>query len=163
MPFLRKIHSIPFFFILFSGLLMGNLFSFSHPFDQKFSFLALAEDDEDDEDNEKNDEENKTATSSTSSTPQTQKIIQNVTTYKPVTKTVIVTEEAYQKDTDGDELVDALDPDPLKHQSEYFTDIDGDGISNALDQHHDEDDFAYLEFETDENGNGIIDSYEQSQ
>ena len=81
--------------------------------------------------------------------------------YKPVTRTVVVTDEEFQKDTDGDELVDAIDPDPFRHQSEYFTDIDGDGIPNALDQYHDEDDFAYYEFETDENENGIIDSYEQ--
>lgn len=87
--------------------------------------------------------------------------MQEVIEYKPVTVTIYVTEAAYAKDTDGDELVDALDPDPLVLQNEYFTDTDGDGVPNAIDRHHDEDDFAYYEFETDDNNNGILDSYEQ--
>ncbi|MDP2837789.1 MAG: hypothetical protein Q8O53_00730 [Candidatus Moranbacteria bacterium] len=59
------------------------------------------------------------------------------TTYVPVKETVTMTPVVYQNDTDGD------------------------GVPNALDQHHDEDDFTYFESETDDNYNGIIDSYEQ--
>lgn len=119
---------------------------------------ALAEDDEEDEDErdeEESDREDRT------SKPRTIKVLKEFIEYRPVTKTIIVTEEAYNKDTDGDVLVDALDPDPLIPQSEYFTDIDGDGIPNALDRHHDEDDFTYYEAETDTNNNGILDSYER--
>lgn len=124
---------------------------------------ALAEDDDDEEeededereDERSNDEENQT------SKPKTVKVLKEFIEYQPVTKTIVVTEEAYSKDTDGDILVDAIDPDPLVPQNEYFTDIDGDGIPNALDRHHDEDDFTYFEVETDTNNNGLLDSYEQ--
>lgn len=116
------------------------------------SFMtALAEDEDEDEDEEY--EKSKSST-------KTVNVIQSVTEYKSVTETVTILADSYQKDTDGDQLVDALDPNPLVKQSEYFTDTDGDGVPNALDQHHDEDDFAYYDFETDENNNGIIDSYE---
>ncbi len=129
--------------------------SFSQKNIPSFFVLAFADEDEeeDEEEDEDEDEDYKPKT-------QTINVIQNVTEYKPVTETVVILDEAYQKDTDGDALVDAIDPNPLIHQSEYFTDIDGDGVPNALDQHHDEDDFAYYEFETDKDNNGIIDSYE---
>ena len=125
------------------------------------------EDEEDEEDHEEEDDEDEreddAEPTTTESAPKTKtiKVIKEVVDYRPVTETIMVTEEAYAKDTDGDALVDALDPDPLLPQSEYFTDIDGDGIPNALDRHHDEDDFAYYELETDTNGNGIFDSYEE--
>lgn len=115
------------------------------------------EDDDDDDDDEDEDEEEY---QETTSKPKKIKVIQQVVEYKPVTETVIVTEEAYAKDSDGDLLVDALDPDPLIAQSEYFTDIDDDGVPNAIDRYHDEDDFAYYEMETDADNNGILDSYE---
>ena len=123
---------------------------------------AAAEDDEDEYENENDDDAPSPSASSSkaSSKPKTIKVIKEVIEYKPVTETIYVTEAAYAIDTDGDVLVDALDPDPLIPQSEYFTDIDGDGMPNALDRYHDEDDFAYYEFETDDNGNGILDSYE---
>lgn len=114
------------------------------------------EEEEDDEDEDEDEEEEETK----SSKPKTIKVIKQVVEYKPVTETVVVTEEAYAKDTDGDLLVDALDPDPRIAQSEYFTDTDDDGVPNAIDHYPDEDDFAYYEMETDDNGNGILDSYE---
>lgn len=128
-----------------------------------FTFMtALAEDDDEEEEDEderederSNDEEDQT------SKPKTIKVLKEFIEYQPVTKTIVVTEEAYSKDTDGDILVDAIDPDPLVPQNEYFTDIDGDGVPNALDRHHDEDDFTYFEVETDTNNNGLLDSYEQ--
>ncbi len=131
--------------------------------------MVQAEDDEEDgdddaEDDEEDDEESDSSDkkkSSQSSNPKTVEVIKEVVEYRPVTKTIIVTEEAYATDTDGDLLVDAIDPDPKVPQSEYFTDTDDDGVPNAIDRHHDEDDFAYYEFETDDNGNGILDSYEE--
>lgn len=124
---------------------------------------AREDEDEDREEEEDDEDEDDDSTSSaTQSAPKTKtiKVIKEVIEYRPVTETIIVTEAAYAKDADGDTLVDAIDPDPLVPQSEYFTDIDGDGIPNALDRHHDEDDFSYYEFETDDNNNGILDSYE---
>lgn len=126
-----------------------------------FFTSALADEEEDeDEDEDEDEEEDEDEDERPKSSTKTINVIQEVIEYKPVTETVIVLDEAYQKDTDGDRLVDAVDPNPLIQQSEYFTDTDADGVPNALDQHHDEDDFAYYEFETDANNNGIIDSYE---
>ena len=86
---------------------------------------------------------------------------QTITRYevRSVTKVVDVTPEDYLKDTDGDGLVDAIDPHPAIPESEFWTDTDGDSIPNAYDLHHDEDDFAYVEG-TDVNNDGIIDVYE---
>lgn len=161
----------PFGVILFGLLALSLAWSidpavrqFAHSATHHWFMTALAEEeheDEEDQEDEEDDRPSETIQEKKSSKPKTIKVIREVVEYKPITETVIVTEEAYAKDTDSDGLVDALDPDPLVPQSEYFTDIDGDGVPNALDRHHDEDDFAYLEFETDDNNNGILDSYEQ--
>ena len=88
-------------------------------------------------------------------------VIQNVTEYRPVVTMVEVTPDEYLKDSDGDGLVDAVDPSPYIKQSEYFIDTDGDSVPNAIDKHHDEDDFAFFDdVETDSNNNGLLDSYE---
>lgn len=149
-------------FVLF--LVIGvniSLFSFLSP--PSFQSLFLRAEAGDDEYENEDEDERQSSSSTEESEPKTKKIkvLQSVVEYRPVTKVIIVTEEAYTLDTDGDQLVDALDPDPLIKQSEYFEDIDGDGVPNALDKHHDEDDFAYIETEADENNNGILDSYEQ--
>ena len=117
------------------------------------------EDEEDDEDEEDEDEEEYEETKTTK--PKTIRVVKEVIEYKPVTETIIVTEEAYAKDSDSDKLVDALDPDPLVKQSEYFTDSDDDGVPNAIDRYPDEDDFSYYETETDDDNDGILDSYEE--
>jgi FtsZ-interacting cell division protein ZipA len=176
---------IPFF--LFIGITAGiflslNTFWLSERFQtaQHPLFMSVsAEDDdeketedEDKEDEDKEDEDDKErkdsseddapvqVTQTKKSKPKKINIIQEVVEYRSVPEKRTVTEVAYTLDTDGDALVDAIDPDPSIAQQEYFTDTDGDGMPNALDLHHDEDDFAYFEFEIDENGNGILDSYE---
>jgi len=78
---------------------------------------------------------------------------------EPVTIYKDVVEEGYAVDSDGDELVDAIDPDPNVKQQEYFTDSDGDGIPNLYDAYPDEDDFLYIET-LDANDNGVLDVYE---
>jgi len=89
-----------------------------------------------------------------------------VTTYvtqyvtRQVSKVVTVTPQEYQTDTDGDGLVDAIDPNPKRRQQDYFTDSDGDSVPDAFDRHPGEDDLAYSEMDTDLDGNGIIDAYE---
>jgi len=118
------------------------------------------EDENKDEDNESDEEEYSAPVTKKSSQPKTIKVMKEVIEYKPVTTQVIVTEEAYAKDTDGDGLVDAIDPDPLVSQKEYFTDDDNDGVPNALDEYPGDDDFSYYQFESDDNNNGILDSYE---
>jgi hypothetical protein len=121
-------------------------------------FMTVSADDDEEEDEDDDEEEDEEEDES--SQPKTVKVMKEVVEYRPVIEKVVITEEAYAKDTDGDLLVDALDPDPVRKQSEYFTDTDGDGVPNALDQHPNEDDFSYYESETDNNNNGIIDSYE---
>lgn len=159
LPFISKLT------LLFLPVLFMTLpISFSaHP---PFLATVSAREDEEEEDYEEDDadergNDSEPATKESAPKTKTIKVIKEVVEYRPVTETIMVTEEAYAKDTDGDVLVDAIDPDPLVPQSEYFTDIDADGIPNALDRHHDEDDFAYYDFETDTNGNGIFDSYEE--
>ncbi|MCW1888674.1 MAG: hypothetical protein KIH67_003930, partial [Candidatus Moranbacteria bacterium] len=99
------------------------------------SFMtAIADEEEEEEDEDEEDEEDEEYEKSKPST-KTIDVIQNITEYKPVTETVVTLDDSYQKDTDGDQLVDAIDPNPLIKQSEYFTDTDGDGVPNALDQH----------------------------
>lgn len=160
---------------LFTIILALVVFSNGFPeqpkrFLQYFIPVASAEDDgeyereeeNEEEDDDDGDRESSSQEESSTTTTKIEKIAQNVVEYKPVTRTVIVTDEAYKTDSDGDLLMDALDPNPSVKQSEYFTDIDGDSVPNALDKHHDENDFVFFDdFETDENANGILDSYEQ--
>ncbi len=79
---------------------------------------------------------------------------------RSVQQTAYETPSEYLTDTDGDGLVDGIDPDPSVHQQEYFTDTDGDSVPNAFDLHHDADDFSYIEEATDTDGNGILDQFE---
>ncbi|MDD2766947.1 MAG: hypothetical protein PHH40_04300 [Candidatus Moranbacteria bacterium] len=119
--------------------------------------VAYADDDEDeDEDDDEEDEDE----------DYEERYEQKVVKVKPVYKTVyvekvvITLDPIFTKDTDRDSIVDGLDPHPTISEKEFFTDDDNDGIANAFDTHKDEDDFAYYEQENDENGNGILDSYE---
>jgi hypothetical protein len=118
---------------------------------------ALADDDEEDEDDD-DDEEDYSSSGSSSSKTVTQTITTYVTKQVPVTS--LVTPAEYVTDTDGDGLVDAIDPDPKVPQKEYYTDDDGDSVPNALDKHPGEDDLAFFDELADVDGNGIIDTYE---
>lgn len=127
-----------------------------------FSTVSADDDEYEDEDEGEDDEDDERVSRTTSSDTGAKTVTESVVEYRPVTRTVIVTEETYVSDADGDLLVDAIDPDPSVKQSEYFTDIDGDGVPNALDRHHDEDDFVFFDdSDTDDNGDGILDSYQQ--
>jgi len=114
---------------------------------------ALGEDDGDEKEDEEDDDDEGGSTRAKTTYETRYEIRQ-------VTKTVTVTPPEYRTDTDGDGLVDAIDPDPAIRQQEYFTDTDGDSVANAFDRHHDEDDFAYSEINSDADGNGIVDAYE---
>lgn len=151
--------TLPVLFLVASSVVWRDALS------QPAAFMTVhADDDEDkEEDDEDNKDEGQKESEEEKSKPRTKtvRVVKEVVEYRPVAKTVIVTEEGYTIDTDGDLLVDAIDPDPKVPQSEYFTDIDDDGVPNAIDRHHDEDDFSYYEFETDDDNNGILDSYEE--
>lgn len=130
-------------------------------FSPAFSLVASADDDDDDDEDEdeedEDDEDDKSSGAKKSSSKKT--ILQTVTKQVVTYETKLMNDPEFLTDSDGDLLVDAIDPEPERDQREYFTDTDGDGVPNAFDQHHDEDDFAYYD-DTDENKNGILDSYE---
>lgn len=76
-----------------------------------------------------------------------------------VTKVVDVLPLEFINDSDGDKLVDAIDPNPNTPEWDFFTDDDLDSVPNALDRYPGEDDFSYVPFE-DTNKNGINDAIE---
>lgn len=84
---------------------------------------------------------------------------QTTTTTKPVIRYITIVDPGFDVDSDGDKLVDALDPNPTIPEQDFFTDDDDDGVPNVSDEHPGEDDYLYLTFE-DENLNGILDSLE---
>lgn len=112
--------------------------------------------DEDDEDYEDDEYEEKTIYVTEYVTLAPEETLEPVSV--PVYKTIV--DPGYNIDTDGDGLVDAIDPDPQVHQKRFYTDTDGDSMPDAFDVNPNVDDF-YLLDEADSNGNGIIDSYEQ--
>lgn len=115
------------------------------------------EDKEDKDDDEDNKPSNSTKATKSTSTNTVVKYI------PPLVQTIVVPikhiQPGYDLDTDGDGLVDALDPNPTISEKDLFTDTDGDGIANFFDKHPGEDDFTYLEF-VDTNNNGINDVLE---
>lgn len=103
--------------------------------------------------------------SSTSSAPGTKTILipqapVTITKWVPVTKQVPA--DGYDKDTDGDGIVDALDPHPTIPEQEFFTDSDGDGVPDAYDQYPGHDDFYSFPDNADANLDGILDTYEST-
>ncbi len=158
-----RILSLP---ILIGGLLVGFHFLPQQTFSQFVIPTALADDDEDeedeDEDEDEEDEDEDEDEYETSSSTKTKTEIIETVEYQPVQRTVIVTDPAYATDSDGDELVDGLDPDPLVHQEKYFNDSDRDGVPDVFDRHFDRDDFTFVDDAEDANQNGLIDTYEES-
>ena len=152
--------------ILFSIFLL-NLFVFKNMNNISFpSQQIFAEDDEKEDEEEEKKEEGKEDEEDEDGYEEItiETITEEVDTPEniigtPITKTVNLIEQGYNIDTDGDKLVDALDPDPAVPQWEYYTDDDGDTVPNVKDKHKDEDDLLYFDF-SDENNNGIIDLFE---
>lgn len=127
------------------------------------SFVSVAHaDDDEDEDDEDEDEDEREDEDEDEDEEEKKEVVE-VMRYevRQVVRTVAVLAPEYEKDTDGDLLVDGIDPDPKVHQREYFTDTDGDGIPNIFDRHHDEDDFSYYDGEEDADADGLLDSYER--
>ena len=122
------------------------------------------EDDKDEDEDERDEEEDEDENYSKNNAQETEYYYQTVTVPapKPVIKYVYVTDPGYDRDTDGDKIVDALDPNPKINEVDLFTDDDKDSVPNAYDKYPNEDDFLYIEF-TDNNNNGIIDDIEITQ
>lgn len=152
--------SVIVFIVVFGSLSDGFVSDFSKA--PRNILSTVSADDEYEYEEEDDDDESVSFTTASSMTAGTKQVTQDVVEYRAVTKTVTVTDEAYTTDSDGDLLMDAIDPNPSVRQSEYFTDIDKDSVPNAFDKHHDEDDFAFFDdVETDENNDGILDSYQR--
>ncbi len=126
--------------------------------------LADDEDDDDDDDDEEDDEDDKEEDddeddddSDTSRSARPKETV--ITTYRLVERTVTLLDEKFRVDTDGDLLVDGLDPHPDTPESAYFTDDDEDAVPNALDAYPGEDDFLVFGDEEDQDKDGILDSF----
>ncbi len=113
------------------------------------------DEDEDDDDEDENEDDDEDEDDEKESKP-VEKII---TTYQQVQRTVVVLDEKFRIDTDGDLLVDGLDPDPAVSQLAYFMDDDEDAVPNALDRFPGADDFFAFEDSDDQDGDGILDAF----
>jgi hypothetical protein len=154
----RNKNILIFFLILISVVLLGV-----HNLEKKHLQIAqltrvYAEDDE--EDDREREEENDEWDDEESTIQQTQSLIAPTITLQPQTyiETKVI-DPAFTTDTDGDKLVDAIDPNPLVPQWEFYTDDDGDSVPNAFDKYLNENDFFYQQ-NVDVNANGILDSFE---
>lgn len=117
--------------------------------------VAWAEDDDDDEDEDEDEEDEDDDEDRETSKP-VEKI---VTTYQQVQRTIVMLDEKFKIDTDGDRLVDGLDPDPAVSQLEYFMDDDEDAVPNALDKFPGADDFFTFDDSEDQDSDGILDTF----
>lgn len=115
------------------------------------------EDDEDEEEEEDEDEEDEDEDEDGDTKKSYQESV--ITTYRLVEKTVTTLDEKFKLDTDGDLLVDGLDPHPTVPESAYFSDDDEDAVPNALDKYPDEDDFFLFQDEDDQDKDGILDAF----
>lgn len=160
--------SIILFVLLSLGVFVADSRVFLYQKEQEtlaplFFRVVLAEDDDEEEEDEDEDEdEDKRKVKDTDDERSSSKIkIKEsvVTTYRLVEKTVTILDEKFRVDTDGDLLVDGLDPHPTVPEAEYFTDDDEDAIPNALDVYPGEDDFFVFDDEDDGNKDGLLDSF----
>jgi hypothetical protein len=131
-----------------------------------FPGVVFAEDDEDEEDEEDEDEdedeeEEEEEEEDEDEDDDTKKSYQEsvITTYRLVEKTVTTLDEKFKLDTDGDLLVDGLDPHPTVPESAYFSDDDEDAVPNAVDAYPGKDDFFIFDDEADRDEDGLIDSF----
>ncbi len=118
------------------------------------------EDDEDEEESDENedDENDDDEKEGTKISFQESVVTTYRTTYQLVEKTVTTLDEKFKIDTDGDLLVDGLDPHPTTPESAYFTDDDEDAVSNAWDAYPGKDDFFVFDDEADQDHDGLIDA-----
>ncbi len=168
----QNIFNNPIFLLLFTLLfLIGTLISYkSTEYFSKIESVFAEDEDEEDEDREEedaDDEEDEDDDYEYEDEEEYEYIyesvpIEDAATEATGTAEIIYTEvldAGYGTDTDGDLLVDAIDPNPTIPQKELFTDDDNDGVPNANDVYKNDDDFKYLEY-SDTNNNGVLDMLE---
>lgn len=170
----RLILTFIFSLSLFSLLSFGFTSKYNSSSLGKSNVYAEYEEDEDDEDaheEDEDDEDEHEEDDDDEYEDRTQETIYEYVIYEgeeipdmyadtvPVVTDVIVVDVGYNIDSDGDDLVDALDPNPNINEKLLFTDSDEDGVPDATDAYPGEDDFLYLLFE-DSNSNGISDFLE---
>jgi hypothetical protein len=165
---MKSLLSLWFFcLILFLSVLFGvrgNVFDFLAP---RHLFVVLSptavfadDDEEEDEDEDEDDEDDKDEDDEDDEKNTETRVQESViTTYRLVTKTVTILDEKFKVDTDGDTLVDGLDPHPTVPEAAYFTDDDEDAVPNALDAYPGQDDFFVFEDEADQDQDGLLDSF----
>ncbi len=146
---------------LFSAVIIGSkthLKSFSN------SLIAYADDHEDEEDEEEHEDEDDDDDDDDEKSSNTEETVEYETVEEPiiVQTTTVVVSQGFDVDTDGDKLVDKIDPNPTILEIELFTDDDLDGVPNAYDHFQGEDDYTFVEF-VDTNSNGIVDDLEPKQ
>jgi len=146
---------------LFGALVAGSknqIKSLSH------KLIAFADEHEDEDEHEDREEDEDDDEHEERKTTKTEEVVEYETVEEPAeTQTVTtVVAQGFDIDTDGDKLVDKIDPNPTISEIELFTDDDMDGVPNAHDHFHGEDDFAYIDF-VDSNNNGIADDLEPKQ
>ncbi len=131
-----------------------------------FKLMVHAEDDEDEEDHEEDEEDDEDEEDEDDHDDDYEYVQTPVKTQEPVTEYIPETVQnvwvpavGYDIDSDGDLLVDAIDPHPTIDERKLFTDSDGDTVADAYDMYDGSDDFLYV-IDADENNNGILDSYE---
>lgn len=138
--------------VLISGAATAGYFGGSLASSASWFPVAWAEDedeeDEEDEDDEEDEEEK-----------ESKPVEKIVTTYQQVQRTIVMLDEKFKIDTDGDRLVDGLDPDPLVSQLAYFMDEDEDAVPDALDRFPGADDFFAFEDSEDQDGDGVLDAF----
>ncbi|OIP60390.1 MAG: hypothetical protein AUK19_00175 [Candidatus Moranbacteria bacterium CG2_30_45_14] len=153
--------AISFFSISILFLAVSAFWSTAFPsIDEKGRMISIASADDEKDEEDEEDDRGGNDNYSTSTAKQKEEKVKPVYRTVMVQKIITVLDPIFTVDTDTDGVVDGLDPHPTIPEKEFFTDDDNDGIANAFDAHVGEDDFAYYEQENDENGNGILDSYE---
>lgn len=156
----RLVFAIVLALVLLSGAAVSGYqygFSFSSA---NWLPVAWAEDDDDDEDEDEDEEDDEDEDDGEDEGREVSKPVEKiVTTYQQVQRTIVMLDEKFKIDTDGDRLVDGLDPDPTVSQLEYFMDDDEDAVPNALDKFPGADDFFTFDDSEDQDSDGILDAF----
>jgi hypothetical protein len=157
---IKKLLVTIFILILFVGTLNNVLPQLVPGLTDVYAKSSEEREDEDKEEDDERDEEREDDDKEYYETTTTETVLTPTPVTEPVTQYITSVEPGYNTDTDGDQLVDAIDPDPTIPQSEFYTDDDKDSVPNAFDKHKGEDDLSYTDFQ-DLNSNGILDSLEE--
>lgn len=145
--------------ILSLVLLLGSFTLYGGGYFRKLQPAIHAEDDEEEQEQEDENEREDEQRDESEQKEKTQYVVEYVPVQGQPTQPQSTLPLTFTIDTDGDKLVDAIDPHPTISELKFFTDTDNDTVADAYDVYTGEDDFKYVLF-TDDNHNGILDSLE---